>query len=228
MSIWFPYLTTDWLTKKKPELRALPVVFTAKDHGRLMITTMNPVAEGQGLLPGSTTADAKATVAGLQVFDEIPDKAIQLLTAIGEWGIRFTPSVAIDPPNGIIMDISGCAHLWGGEERYFNDIVNKLRGRGYDARAGIADTIGAAWAIARFGKGSSIIASYTHTTALLPLPAAALRLEAETLERLRKVGFRTIGSFIGIKRSALRRRFGEGLLQRIDQALGRENEVIIP
>ncbi len=228
MSIWFPYLTTDWLTTKKPELRTLPVVFTAKDHGRLMITAVNPVAERQGLLPGFTTADAKATVAGLQVFDDIPDKAIQLLTAIGEWSIRFTPSVAIDPPNGLIMDISGCVHLWGGEERYFIDIVSKLDGRGYDTRAGIADTIGAAWAIARFGKGSSIIASYTHATALLPLPAAALRLEAETLERLRKVGFRTIGSFIGIKRSALRRRFGEGLLQRIDQALGTSNEVVIP
>ena len=228
MSIWFPYLTTDWLMVKKPALHGLPVIFTAKDHGRLMITAVNTEAEKQGVFPGSTAADAKATVANLQVLDDIPGKAMQLLTAIGEWCIRFTPSVAIDMPDGLILDISGCAHLWGGEECYLADILNKLRSRGYKVHAAIADTIGAAWAIAHFRKGGNIIACCSHATALLPLPPAALRLEAEILERLRKVGFRTVGSFIGIKRSALRRRFGAMLLQRIDEALGTANEVIIP
>ena len=228
MSIWFPYLTTDWLTVKQPVLHGLPIIFTAKDHGRLMITAANPESEKQGIFPGSTAADAKATVANLQIFDDIPGKAVQLLTAIGEWSIRFTPFVAIDAPNGLILDISGCSHLWSGEEPYFANILNKLRSRGYVTYGAIADTIGTAWAIARFGKGSRIIEPSGHAAALMPLPPSALRLESEILERLRKVGFRTIGSFIGIKRSALRRRFGEQLLQRMDQALGTTYERIIP
>lgn len=228
MCIWFPYLTTDWLTVKVPALRGLPIVYAAKEHGRLMITAVNSEAERQGILPGSTAADAKALVANLQVLDELPGKAIQLLTAIGEWCIRFTPMVATDAPGGLILDISGCAHLWGGEERYFTDILTRLRGRGYNVQGAIADTVGAAWAVARFGNRVCIVPPYAHADTLLPFPPAALRLDTEILERLRKVGFRSIGSFIGIKRSALRRRFGELLLQRVDQALGTVNEVVIP
>ena len=228
MSIWFPYLTTDWLTVKKPALRGLPVVFTAKENGRLNIASSNQAAEQQGVFAGSAAADAKATVANLQLFDDIPGKAMVLLTAIADWCIRFTPSVAIDAPGGLMLDISGCAHLWGGEEIYLADILNKLSGRGYYVQAGVADTIGTAWAVARFSKGAGIVMPGCHATALLSLPPAALRLPPEILERLRKVGFRTIGSFIGIKRSALRRRFGEMLLQRIDEALGTANEIIIP
>lgn len=228
MCIWFRHLITDWLAVRKPELGNGLLIVTAKEGNRVIITATNMAAERQGITVGMVAADAKAIVQGLQVVDDIPGIASGILSAIGKWCIRFTPIVAIDMPDGLVLDISGCPHLWGGEREYLKDIVNKLRGRGYDARAAIADTIGAAWAVARFGTKSPIVEPYTQASALLPLPPAALRLEPVMLARLKKVGFYRIESFINIRRSALRRRFGELLLKRLDQALGTENEMIIP
>lgn len=224
MSIWFRHLTTDWLTLKQPELKDVPFVFAIKDHGRMLITATNRAAEVHGVKAGMVAADAKAIITGLQVIDEQPDRAAKLLHALGEWCIRYTPIIAIDLPDGLILDVSGCTHLWGGEREYLKTIVLKLRSKGYDARAAMADSIGAAWAIARFGRLSPIIESYGQVTALLPLPPVALRLEPVITERLQKLGLRTIGSFIRMPRSVLRRRFGEHLLLRLNQALGNEDE----
>ncbi len=228
MSVWFPYLVTDWLTVHNPELHNMPAVVAAKDHGRLMITAANIEAEKQGAYRGMATADAKAIVAGLQVTDEIAGKNVQLLNAIGAWCIRFTPTIAIDLPDGLLFDISGCTHLWGGEQSYITDITTRLNKRGYKIHIGIADTIGVAWAMARYGTQNTVVDPYCHAAAIMQFPPAALRLDTVILERLRKVGFHKVGNFINIKRSVLRRRFGDILLQRIDQALGTEKEIIIP
>lgn len=227
-TIWFRHLTTDWLTIRRPELKQLPFVFAAPDRGRKTITATSAVAELHGIRVGMPVADAKAMVPGLQVFDEKPDRAENLLKAFGKWCIRYTPIVALDLPDGLILDISGCPHLWGGERSYLKEIVTRLRGSGYDVRAAIADTIGSAWAISRFGQISPIIENGTHHSALIPLPAVALRLEPTVLARLQKLGLYTIGSFISMPRSALRRRFGEGLLLRLAQALGQVEEYIQP
>jgi len=161
-----------------------------------------------------------------QTGNVLPNTEIKLLQRLGLWCIRYTPVVAIDPPDGLILDISGCSHLWGGEQAYLKEIVLKLRAAKYNARAGIADTIGAAWAIAHYGQVSAIVPSGKTSEALLPLPPAALRLETTITDKLRKLGFQQIKSFIHIPRSALRRRFGEALLLRLGQALGTENEYI--
>src|SRR4051812_39778382 len=94
MSIWFPYLVTDWLMRSRMQLRGCPVVVAAKDHGRLIIIAANIEAEMSGAFTGMAAADAKAIIPDLQVIDEIPGKETQLLHAIGEWSIRFTPTVA--------------------------------------------------------------------------------------------------------------------------------------
>ncbi|MBS1530795.1 MAG: DNA polymerase Y family protein [Bacteroidetes bacterium] len=224
VSIWFRHLTTDWLTLRRPELKTLPFVFAAPEHGRMLITAANPLAEAQGISPGMALADARAVVPSLEMADHIPGKEAKLLKALGEWCIRYTPLVAIDMPDGLILDISGCAHLWGGERAYLGNIIKVLRSKGYDARGAMADTLGAAWAVARFGKDKPIIEPGEQAGALLLLPPMALRLEIETLERLKKLGFYTIKSFMGIGRSVLRRRFGTQLLLRLDQALGNEDE----
>ena len=227
MSIWFPFLLTDWWTKRNPTLRGKPIVFVTKDHGRLIITAANAETRKHNIHQGVVAADAKAIVPGLIVLDEIPNKVEQLLNAIGVWCIRFTPIVAVDLPDGLLLDISGCAHLWNGEEKYLKHIATQLQKHGYNTRIGIADTIGAAWAAARFST-NPIVEPNMQSSAISLLPPHALRLEADTLERLHKLGFRTVGSFVNIKRSALRRRFGEKLLQRVDQALGWESECLIP
>ncbi len=228
MVIWFRHLTTDWLTLRQPELKQVPFVFSALERNRMTITAVNPPAEAQGIYPGMPAADAKAITTNLQILDHIPGKEARLLRQLGLWCIRYTPIAAIDLPNGLILDITGCTHLWGGERAYLKEIVTKLRASGYDARAAIADTIGAAWAIARFGKTTPITECGMQTQALLNFPPAALRLEPLTLEKLNKLGFGSIKSFLQIPRSVLRRRFGDGFLLRLGQALGLEDEIITP
>jgi protein ImuB len=228
MSIWFRHLTTDWQTIRRPELKTIPFVFVAPDRNRIVVVAANPIAEHQGIHQGMPAADAKAFVQDLEVIDEQPNRVNKLLKGLGEWCIRYSPIVAVDLPDGLILDISGCDHLWGGEREYLKEIVNRLRSKGYDTRAAIADTIGCAWAIARFGKITPIIASGEQGKALLSLPPAALRIDTIVITNLRKLGFRNINSFNGISRSQLRRRFGADFLLRLGQALGEENEPITP
>jgi protein ImuB len=228
VTIWFRHLTTDWLLLRRPELAETPYVFVVADHGRIIITAVSAVAERYGIETGMRAADAKAIVPGLAVIDEKPGRNAKLLKGICEWCIRYSPIVAVDFPDGLILEISGCAHLWGGERAYLREIVSRLKSKGYTVRAAMADTIGAAWAVSRYGQISPIVDAGAQEDALLPLPPAALRLEPDLLQLLQKLGFYTIRSLTGIKRSALRRRFGEALLIRLSQALGNEDEVILP
>ncbi|RZJ14781.1 MAG: DNA polymerase Y family protein, partial [Acinetobacter sp.] len=194
--IGFPNLLTDWLATRKPELKEQVFVFTANVRGRIMITAASKAAETQGIFADTALADAKAIVPEVQVFDDQLGLAQKLLTRIGKWAIRFTPIVAIDLPNGLILDASGCTHLWGGENEYLQTILNRLRESGYHCRAAIADTIGAAWAIAKYGKFSPIIASNQQYNAILNLPPSALRLDNLIIQRLHKLGLNQIGKFI--------------------------------
>lgn len=228
VSLWFRHLLTDWQALRQQELLQLPFVIAAPDHGRLVITALNVLAENQGISTGMAVADAKALVPSLEVVNDSPGKAGKLLKAIGEWCIRYTPIIAVHPPDGLLLDVSGCTHLWGGEKEYLREILTRLKSKGYYVRGAIADTIGAAWAVARFGKVTPLVAPGDQANALLSLPPAALRLEPAIVLRLQKLGLRTIGSFIAMQRSALRRRFGNELLLRLDQALGHEEESIVP
>lgn len=229
MAIWFPHLLAEGMLRRRPHLKDTLFVVAAPDHGRMCITAVCPAAQKQGIFVGMAVADARALVANVQVLDDEPQLALQLLTGLGYWCIRYTPVAATDLLDGLLLDISGCAHLWGGEEKYAADIQNRLKGFGYTTRVAIAGTIGAAWALTRYGKQRIAVApSGEERTALVYLPPAALRLELVTLERLQKLGLYTIGHFINMGRSILRRRFGTGLLDRVDQAFGWKDEPLIP
>jgi len=229
MAIAFCHLTTDWMVRRRPELREIPFVLAAPERNRMVIKAVNVVAAANGICCGTVVADARAVYPGLEVFDDKPQLAEQLLKALGEWCIRYTPIVAVDLPNGLILDISGCVHLWGGEAAYLNEILKRLSAFGYHVKAAIADTIGTAWAVCYFGdQGAAIVEPGRQAEALLPLPAAALRLEDTVVEKLRKLGFYQIKSFLHMQRRALRRRFGQAMLDRIDQALGWVKERIEP
>ena len=228
VTIWFRSLKTDWFTRRQPELKNLPFVLVSPDHGRMIVTAVNLLAQKQSVDAGMALADARAIIPFLQVLDDKPELPEELLKGIAEWLIRYTPVVAIDLPDSLILDATGCAHLWGGEKKYLTEIITRLKSFSYNVRAAMADTIGAAWATARFGRSSPIIESGQQTAALLSLPAAALRLELEILERLENLGLRQIKDFISMPRSALRRRFGESFLKRLNQALGYEEEILQP
>lgn len=215
---------TDWLTLRQPKLKDVPFVLAGPERNRIVIRAANALAQAQGVHTGMAAADAKAIVTNLKVLDDIPDQPLKLLKALGEWCIRYTPIIAMDLPDGLVLDVTGCTHLWGGERACLKEIVTRLRSKGYDVRGAMADTVGTAWAVARFGKVKAIIAEGEQQDALLSLPPAALRLEPLILDRLHKLGFYTISKFIGLGRTAMRRRFGDGFLLRLNQALGTENE----
>ncbi|OQP38898.1 nucleotidyltransferase [Niastella yeongjuensis] len=227
VAIWFPYLATDWFERQHPALKNNAFVLSAPSHGRMMITAANSDAQKLLIREGMVLADARAICPTLQYFDDKPDLTGQLLQRIAEWCIRFTPIVAIDPPGGLILDASGCSHLWGSEEEYVLDIIKRLATRGYFAKAAMADTIGAAWAITRFGK-ERVVEKDNHLETLLALPPEALRLDENTIARLHKLGLNQIKHLVTIPAASLRRRFGPLLLQRINQIVGREHEFIEP
>jgi protein ImuB len=228
VAVWFHHLETDWFIIRQPALRAVPFVLASKDHGRLVIAAASDLAEQQGIKKGMVVADARMLIPSLDVLDQIPDLNNKLLNKLAEWCIRFSPYVAIDATDGLILDASGCAHLWGGDIDYLATIIKKLNARGYQVRVGMSDTIGAAWAIARYGKSSPVIEPDLQSTALLSLPPASLRIEQDLVERFYKLGLHQIKDFISMPRAALRRRFGQAFLQRLHQALGNEQEFIQP
>lgn len=218
--IWFRYLATDRLAKIRPELRGKPFLLHAPEHGRMVVKAASQQLTKEGILPGMVVADVRAILPLVEVFSADAVAEEKLLNNLAEWCIRYSPVVATDSPDGLILEISGCPHLWGGELSYIRSIVSWLRKGGYDVRAAIADTVGAAWAVARYGKNEMITEPGKQAEALFALPPAALRLDNVTLQRMDKLGFRQIRQFIGIPRLNLRRRFGDVLLKRLDQALG--------
>lgn len=227
ISVWFRHLNTDWFSLRQPELKKSSFVLRTPSHGRMVITSVNASAEKAGIFKGMVLADARAIIPDLEVMDDKPDLPVKLLNRLAEWCIRFSPVVAIDPPDGLFLEASGCSHLWGGDHAYVNDIITKLRTRGYDVQVAIADTPGVAWAVARYSK-QRIIHSDKNIDALLPLPPDSLRLEPETTETLHRLGLHSIGQFIHMPRPALRRRFGQHLLDRLDMAIGQQMEILEP
>ena len=216
------------MVRKKPDLRDVAFVMAAPERGRMMVKAASAAAEEKGIQAGMVVADCRAIFPTLEVIDDKPGQAEKLLNALAEWCIRFTPVAAVDLPDGLILDVSGCAHLWGGERPYLKDILARIRSYGYDIRAAMADTIGAAWAIARFGKVKPIVEPFGQADAILPLPPAALRLDPGILQRMEKLGLYQVRSFMNMPRRALFRRFGQSVLTRLDQALGQEIEVLQP
>jgi protein ImuB len=226
LSIWFPYLLTDRAIQLKPELSGKAFVLAAPSRGRMVVHESSVAAMEKGLFPKIVVADARAILPTLQVFNYKEGVAEKLLHQLAEWALRFTPLVAIDSPDGLLLDISGCTHLWGGEDRYLSDIANKLIEKGYQPRLAIADTIGTAWAAARYGSPCQIVVPGGMLQALRRWPPAALRLSAPIRERMHKLGFYKIDSFIDMPHPVLRRRFGHELLTRMRQALGTAPELL--
>lgn len=226
LSIWFSALATDCVEIQEPYLCQTPWVRCVSEHGRMVIRAANAQARREGLRVGMVLADARAICPELQdrPYDEVAIN--ELLQSLAAWCLRFTPIVAVHPPDTLLLDSSGCAHLWGGEEAYLQHISTRLEQRGYTHRIAIADTVGAAWAMAHFGTSRCIIASGSEAEAIWTLPPDALRLPSSVLQRLYKVGLQQIGQFIQMPRRSLQRRFGDVLLQRIGQALGSYPETI--
>ena len=202
----------------------------------MYLVAVSPAAEAAGAHPGLPLAAARALVPGLMVFAADPAGERQTLEDLADWCGRYSPWTAVDggaaSAAGLWLDVTGCTHLFGGETALLEDLVRRLKGFGFAARAALADTPGAAWAAARFASAptDACVAIPPGETgqALAPLPVAALRLDGATADELSRLGLRAIGDLMGLKRAPLAARFGETLIARLDQALGNKGEPISP
>ena len=190
---------------------------------------VNPVAAEAGLTPGMRLADARARLGSLQVCQAEPAADKAALRRLAQWATRYTPSVALfegaSGTDGLFLDITGAAHLLGGEENLLADLAERLAAAGLPARLAVAETPGAAWALAHFARTSrTILPAGAEADALAPLPVEALRLDPATAVTLRRLGLKRVGTLIGQHRAPFTARFEKALLLRLDQALGRAPE----
>jgi protein ImuB len=233
VSLYLPFWPADRLRRQlgaaaPPPER--PLLLAGRGGGRHVIVAADEAALALGLRPGLALAEAQARVPNLYVAPADPAAYAAALERLGHWALRrYSPVVAIDPPDGLLIDITGAAHLFGGEEALLGDLLARLKAAGLHARAALAETIGAAHALARFGRDSvAIVVPGETAAAIAPLPVAALRLDPELAGRLHRLGFDTIGALAAIPRAPLALRFGEEPLRRLDQALGRRAEPFQP
>lgn len=205
----------------------------------MQVVAINHAALTAGAAPGLTLAEARARVPALAVASADPAADRRALDALAAWCERYTPWTAVDADGGaaselgaaagLWLNVTGCTHLFGGEAALLGTLVARLAGFGLTARAALADTPGAAWAVARAAaEPVSVIAPGATAAALAPLPVAALRLAPATLDALHRLGLRRIGQLAAVPRGPLLARFGRSLLDRLDQALGRIDEPITP
>ena len=232
LSVWLRRLSTDRIERRSSE-RVEAFVAAAPIKSALRITAMTDGAARLGLKTGMALADARAMYPGLPVVDADPAADQRLLESVADWCDRTTPLVGLDAPDGLLLDVTGCAHLFGGETALAHDLVTRLAHQGLRARAAIADTVGCAWGMARYGPFSStkafgIVPRGETKAALLPLPVAALRVDPEIVADLKTSGLTCVGDLAIRPRAPLAARFGKGLLLRLDQALGMADEPITP
>ena len=195
-----------------------PVVCAGADGGRRSVTAADSAARALGVSPGLPLAQAQARVPGLVIAPADPAADAAALDRLALWVLRrYSPLVGLDPPDGLLIDISGAAHRLGGEDGLCADLCRRLRQAGITGRTAVADTIGAAHALARF--------SARH---LPDLPIAALRLDADLVITLRRLGFDRVADLDATARAPLARRFGAGPGLRLDQLFGRRPEPMQP
>ena len=218
----------------KPVAPEQPFVLAVAAAGGPRIAALNEAAEALGLAVGEPLADARAKAGVLQVRTIDPGADDAALRRLALWATRYTPTASPwgedNGADGFFLDVEGAAHLFGGEASLLADLAGRLQKNfGLPARLAVADTAGAAWALSRFHAARlKILPSGDEAAALAPLPIDGLRLTPETRTTLRRLGFKTIGSLLDKPRAPFAARFPAELLRRIDQALGRIDEPLVP
>lgn len=263
LSLWFPRLAAERALRRLRPAAPPPFAVVAEAAQTRRLGSLSAEAEAAGLHRGQPLRDARAMCPALITRPADPAGEAAFLGALRRWAGRVSPWVAEEPPDALLVDLTGCAHLFGGEAALLDRLQAEGADHGLTLRAAIADTVGAAWALARHGgsvaapgrSGDAIVQEARATraraarrtapppvagscchiappggtrAALAPLPPAALRLPAETVEALARLGLRRVEDLMGLPRAALARRFGRDLVQRLDQALGAEPEPVSP
>jgi protein ImuB len=251
--VWLARLSVDrWQRASTPEAplgtgTAPTALILETAHGP-RITAANEAGLAAGARTGMLLADARALCPDLAAFPADPAGDLAMLEKLTLWAQRWGPWSALDPPDGVLVDVTGAAHLFGGEARLVADVARAFAQRGFTARPALAPTAGAAWALAHYGRGAAILSPEEDPLRLLAdLPVAALRLDDDVLTVLRRLGIKRLGELAGVSgaveddpvreaaaRDALRRRFrgrhspAANPLLRLDQMLGKVPEPLLP
>ncbi len=196
--------------------RGLPFALVEKGQKGLRLAAVNAGARQFGLSQGQRLADARAAVPDLLTEQHEPEKDQASLLGLAQWMERYSPWVAPDGKDGLLLDATGVAHLFGGEEPMLQDVKKRLETYGFSTRSAAAETIGAAWALARFTS---------------PLPIEALRIDADATRTLRRLGLKTVDTLLALPRASLARRFRgesihENVLLRLDELTGHRHEAL--
>jgi protein ImuB len=228
VSVYLPTWPTDRIRRQHggPPLEE-PVVTALSVGSARRIGGACAAAQALGLSPGLPIAQAQARIPKLHVFEAAPEEDEAALERLAQWAIAYSPVVAVDPPDGIWIDIAGVAHLFGSEEKLLDHLLTRLTRQGINAKLAIADAAGAAWAVARF-RGGGIIPVGRSVEAVATLPVASLRIPPRTVATMHKLGVERVGQLAAMPRAPMVRRFGKDVALRLDQAMGHAFEPINP
>jgi protein ImuB len=230
--VFLPTWPTDRFVRKAgsaapdPET---PLVLVGQTGWRREVVAANAAAVRIGLRIGMPATKAQALVKELVIHpaDTVADG--EALERLAVWALRYSPIVAAEDPDSLVIDATGASHLYGGEDAMLADMVARLEAVGINARTAMADTRGAAHALARFAARPTLVVPDQEVSArIAPLPIGALRLPADTVDDLRRLGFERIADLLSTPRAPLTLRFGPELGRRLDQATGRTGEPIEP
>lgn len=226
-----PYFATDRTRRagRSADDPQAPLVLTRIVGAAWLVTHVCPRAAELGLRPGVTLGQAQARVPQLSAAEHDPLRDRAVLHRLAQWALRFSPLVEPVEPDTLLVDITGCQRLFGGEERIVQSAVAGSVRQGFQTRGAIADTRGTAWALAVADSAPHTVVPPGQSSAFLaPLPPAALRIEPQTAARLAALGVRTIADLLMLPRSTLPARFGPQLGLRLQQALGEVFEGLTP
>jgi len=204
-----------------------PLAIVGKAKGALRIEAVNRAAARLGVNPGLTLADARARVPELRAAASDAEADARLLAELARLCGRYTPMTALDPPDGLILDVTGCAHLFGGEAALRMRALSAFASFGVEARGCVADGPDAAGALARFARIAVAPPGGTEPLAR-ELPIAALRLPQAAALALARAGLRRIGQLADLPPGALSARFGAEIRLGLDRLLCREERRIAP
>lgn len=221
---------TDRLQRAEPDLHFdEPLAIWASEGPRRIVAAVNAAAAQFGLRPGQALADAQAIMPTLSLRPADPAGDARMLQRLALWARRFTPLAAVDPPDGLLLDITGCAHLLGGEAGLMQDALARLGRAGFAARGAVAGASATAGALARTRSDAPIVVNGAEAVIVGPLPLGlALRLETDLALALARLGMRKVRDLQALPRASLARRFGVGLLHRLDAVTGQRREAMHP
>ena len=226
LALWFPYLPADRLRRTAGSDLApeVPLAFTEKVKGALRLTAVDQAARSMGLEPGMALADARARVPELQAFDHDPSADHGWLERLADGCIRYTPMVSLDPSQGLILDVTGCDHLFGGEVGLVRDVEARMAKLRMKIRLAFGSTAGAAHALARYQS----LPARDEAAAIRRLPVTALELEPEATQGLLRAGLKTVGELARRPMRVIAARFGSEAVTALRHLLGETSKPIRP